>query len=348
MENTPLPDTLTVRRLLPGGGEVSITPLHGDGSSRSYYRVASEGSVFILQKGTNPKEDAAWLRINRHLRERGIRVPEVVGSDPENGLILMEDLGQESLFCLAKAAKSEEELETLYLPVLSLLVRMQTEGAMGFSAEVGFSEPYGFDLMVNMEGGYFCREFVSNLLGLEADEKVCGDIERLAREALKAPGGYFLHRDFQSRNIHFINDEWAVIDFQGARPGPPGYDVSALLLDPYANLPKRVREKLFSRYLGLLGEVENVDVEAVRESLFPLGVFRLMQALGAFGKLGGREGKRGFLEYASPALGILTGEFDERGGREFPALAGFVAEAKRRWEARSAKAVDKVIDYATE
>jgi aminoglycoside/choline kinase family phosphotransferase len=335
MENPSLPDSLTVGRLLPGGGEVSIAPLHGDGSSRCYFRVTSGGRAFILQKGTNPKEDAAWLRINRHLRERGVRVPEVFGSDPGNGLILMEDLGQANLFRLAKAAKSEAELETLYLPVLSLLVRMQTKGADGFSARVGFNEPYGFDLMVNMEGGYFRREFAGNMLGLDAGEEVSGDIERLAREALKASGGYFLHRDFQSRNLHFVNGEWAVIDFQGARPGPLGYDVCALLLDPYVGLPKRVRENLFARYLYLLGEVEGVDVEAVRASLFPLGAFRLMQALGAFGKLGGREGKRGFLEYASPALRILDEELAGR-ALEFPALAAFVSEAERRWDARSA------------
>ena len=35
-----------------------------------------------------------------------------------------------------------------------------------------------------------------------------------------------------------------LIDFQGARLGPPQYDLASLLLDPYVNLPLTIQEGL--------------------------------------------------------------------------------------------------------
>jgi len=44
-----------------------------------------------------------------------------------------------------------------------------------------------------------------------------------------------MHRDFQSKNLMIKNEQIFVIDFQGARLGPPSYDLASLLFDPYVN-----------------------------------------------------------------------------------------------------------------
>ena len=46
---------------------------------------------------------------------------------------------------------------------------MQTAGAEGFDLAIGFADaPYGRALMLEMEGGYFLREFALPMTGIEA------------------------------------------------------------------------------------------------------------------------------------------------------------------------------------
>ncbi len=335
MEAAAQPEKHIVEALLPFGGQARIEPLGGDGSARRYFRVFSGSESFILLFGTDREEDAAWLRINAHLSRKGVRVPQVYGSDLGRGLVLMEDLGDENLLGELRRA-GNENAEALYLPVIDLLLKAQIEGAEDFTLSTGFSEsPYDKAVMVQTEGKYFVESFAGFMTGMKAGDGVFRDIEKMADEGAKAKGGYFLHRDFQSRNIHLKNGQWVIIDFQGARPGPLAYDAAALILDPYAGLPLKTRKRLFALYLekaSLMG----ADGKNLAASWRPIGSMRLMQALGAFGKLGGKLGKKGFLEYAGTALGHLSELLGEEGAHDYPDLFAFVEETKFRWLSRPA------------
>ena len=329
-----IPEAGEVAPLVPGGRVDEIAPLHGDGSARRFFRVRAGEERHILLVGPDPAENAAYVRVARHLAARGVRVPAIYGVNETRGWILMEDVGDASLFHALSDARGPDEMEVLYAPVFDLLCKMQVEGARGFSLAVGFADaPYGRRLMIVCEGGYFLREFALGMTGIESTPEAVRDIERLAGEAGRAPGGYFLHRDFQSRNLHRAADGWAILDFQGARPGPLGYDAAALILDPYAAHPAAVRGRLFDAYLDRLRERPGVDAAAVRESFFALGAMRLMQALGAYGKLGGRLGKPGFLEHASAALAALEETLSARRA-DYPALADIVARVREAWTQR--------------
>lgn len=327
---TPLPEH--VSPLVPGKIAVlGIAPLAGDGSARTFFRVRTEEGTFVLCVGPNAAENAAYVRLATHLTERGVRVPAVHGFDPERGFILLEDLGDRNLFRAVAETSSGDELLSLYAPVLDLLVRMQVEGSRGFHLSLGFAAaPYGPELMVEQEGLYFAEEFAAGLLGLAVPGGFRSDLERLAAAAGKAPAHHFLHRDFQSRNIHLTPEGPCVIDFQGARPGPLAYDAAALLLDPYVAHAPELRSDLLSGYLrrlrehGLSGEVQG--------AWMAVGAFRLLQALGAFAKLGGRLRKTGFLEHAGSALATLLAHLGEEGRRSYPVLYGVVREAGEAWE----------------
>jgi aminoglycoside/choline kinase family phosphotransferase len=317
-----------IERLLPEGASLlDIAPLHGDGSTRRFYRVTTDRGSFVLLEGPDPEENAAYVRIARHLEERGVPVPRVCGANAARGLILLEDLGDRSLF--AAICEGGVPPEELYLPVLDLLTRMQVKGAEGFEG-VGLAAPYGPELMVEGEALYFAREFAAGLFGLEVPPGFRADAELLARLACRLPGRFFLHRDFQSRNIHLTPRGPVVIDFQGARFGPLAYDAAALILDPYAGLSGETRSRLLSAYRERLSR-SGVDPRAFDEGWYPLGAFRLLQALGAFGKLGGRLKRPGFLEHAGKALKLLHEHMGEEGRREFPSLWELTERARSEW-----------------
>lgn len=327
-----IPPHDAVLHLLPGGDRPRcVLPLHGDGSARRYFRVQGAHRTYVLLVGPDPAENAAYVRIARHLGARGIRVPRVYGVDESRGWILLEDLGDRSLFSALREPGADPI--ALYEPVLALLARMQVLGAEGFGLETGFAPaPYGPDLMVE-EGLYFAREFAQGLLGLEVPSGFREDLERLAALGAAAPGGFFLHRDFQSRNIQLTagGEDPALLDFQGARPGPLAYDAAALILDPYAAHPPALRARLLERYREHLAHL-GAAAAWTEDAWFALGAFRLLQALGAFGKLGGRLGKPGFLEHAGAALALLEEHLGEAGGPERASLSALVRRARERWK----------------
>ena len=314
----------------------AVEPLAGDGSARRFFRVWARPGPVVLLEGPDPGENAAYVRLARHLEARGVRVPRVLGVHEPGGWVLLEDLGDQSLWGAARQAPPGG-LVPLYGPVLRLLARLQVLGARGYDPALGLvREPYGPRVMVEEEGLYFVRELLRGVLGLEAPAGLRADLERLAGLGAAAPAGYLLHRDFQSRNILLTPGGPAVIDFQSARPGPLAYDAAALILDPYVGLPAWVRGELLARYLGELSALGE-EPGGFDDAWFALGAFRLLQALGAFGKLGGRMGKPGFLEHAGTALDQLAHHLGERGRRELPALWEAVARARGAWRALGAR-----------
>jgi len=344
-----LGEPIVTGSVLPGGLVVEkVEKLHGDGSARTFYRVFAGGAIYIASQGVNPDEDAAFVRIARHLEARGVRVPHVYGHDVSRGVVVMEDVGDVNLHSLLQGADEAERLD-LYRPVLELLARMQVVGGEGFKLETGFADaPYGPKLMVEAEGRYFLREFAAGYLGLahevgRRESTLDDELGRLAAEAARYGARRFLHRDFQSRNLHLYGGEWVVIDFQGARPGPPAYDAAALIHDPYAANGEELKGKLTAHYLQAYGELDGVGEEeltALERSMPVLGAFRMMQALGAYAKLGHRLGKPGFIEHAPVALEnlsrfLLQLEGDDSGVR--PDALGRVTElCRERLEGRRA------------
>ena len=100
-----------------------------------------------------------------------------------------------------------------------------------------------------MKQYYFFRvAFLCRYLGLK---RKWPELERpfnhLAEMASSAEGNFFIHRDFQSRNILVSQGRIGVIDWQGGRLGPLEYDLASLLIDPYVSIPHPVRDKIFQR-----------------------------------------------------------------------------------------------------
>jgi aminoglycoside/choline kinase family phosphotransferase len=109
------------------------------------------------------------------------------------------------------------------------------------------------------------------------------------------------------------------------------YDAAALILDPYVGHSPEVRDELWRGYLDRLDRCGTVDTSAVAESWYSLGAFRLLQALGAFGKLSGRFGKRGFLEHAAKALAVLSAHLSSRATGDYSRLRSFVDRCAEAW-----------------
>lgn len=326
-----IPTSYEIEKAFPLAAPIDeVIKLHGDGSPREFFRLRrSKDRGFILLQNSDAGENATYAGLAKHLSQKGVRVPKALGIDPKNGWLLFEDLGDKSLFSAAgKAMEKNQGIQRLYFPAIKLLAQMQVNGTKGFDG--GAWPPYDKDIMIEREGMYFAAEFAKGLLGLDWSTEYEQEIEKMADAAANANTDFFMHRDFQSRNILFTPDGPAIIDFQDARRGPLAYDAASLILDPYVDLTHECRSKLKTQYEWELKSLNTVS-ENFDEEWRLLGAFRLLQALGAFAKLGGRMGKPGFLEHAEKGLEILLNHLGDRGKKEFPATYDLVKRSREAW-----------------
>jgi len=258
-------------------------------------------------------ENDSFLYISRHLRAKGVPMPEIYQYDRERGWFIMEDLGDCHLQTEVMRIKGDrKQLVETYQGVIDMLVVIQAEGRKEFDPALTHNPPYDARFMLAWESGYFLRAFLKGFLGLDIpEEELRDELEDLARQAAEAPAGYFLYRDFQSRNIMVREKGWGFLDFQGGRLGPLQYDLASLLLDPYVELEHEVQEELLAYYLGRIRERAALD-RGFQEQYPFIALHRAMQILGAFGFLTTAKGLKFFHQYIPPALRGLRALLKER------------------------------------
>jgi len=303
--------------------ELTCQKLLADGSTRRFWRLRNNDKslgLVVAPAGTSDKElaesQSAW-EIGNHLHQKGVPVPETYGWDPETGLLLCEDLGDVRLHDCFKAPATNSvkygELENQYYrDTLKHLAHMQIAGADGFDGKWCWDSPrYDVEVMLERESGYFLRAFWQGIMEREVDEGVLEEFKDLADRAAEAPATFFLHRDFQSRNIMIKQGNVRFIDFQAGRFGPLGYDVASLLIDPYVALSRKTQEELLEYYIGCIKKIFPLDTEQFSKHFSLLALHRNIQIVGAFSYLSQVKGKQFFAGFIKPALASLNHRLEE-------------------------------------
>lgn len=315
---------------------LDFQPLFGDGSSRRFIRVFNNDKPCCLAvvPGSLNQKDMAEFRssvtIAKHLYNHGVPVPEVLGANSQLGLILFEDLGDTRLHSRLLAQK--DDFEQTYRKVIDTLVHMQLKGVENFDQGWCYdTEVYDVGVMIDRESGYFYNAFWKDTLYGEDMFGLDEEFDRLARLAEEQFELFFMHRDFQSRNIMLKENQIRIIDFQAGRLGPPGYDIASLLIDPYAALSSRQQEKLFDYYVDKIAETERVDIGKLKASYSYLAVQRNLQIIGAFSFLSGKKRKVFFKQFIYPSLIMLDNRLTDPHFEDFPVLRRTVAEAIQKY-----------------
>jgi aminoglycoside/choline kinase family phosphotransferase len=282
-----------------GAEQVKITPIEKGGSDRKFYRLkcSPDHSLILVKYNLEREENRHYVRIAEFLSAHDIRAPKIYYHDAAEGLIWIEDLGEEDLFShrhdswLVRRAYYEDALDEvgkLHRLPEAACVQLKNSLPAEFNAALYRWEQGYF--LENCLGRYYQVDpgKIAMLAKLDALGAIAESLDHLPRT--------LVHRDFQSQNIIVRNGRACLIDFQGMRPGLPQYDIASLLWDPYVDLNDGEREQLFGYYCG--GSVS----DNFRRTLRLCAMQRLMQALGAYGFLGLVKGHRHFLSHIPAAI----------------------------------------------
>jgi aminoglycoside/choline kinase family phosphotransferase len=270
------------------------------GSSRTFVRIGEKietGRSCILVIWDSSDEDwPRFLSIPDELSLHLSLLPKIYHADARHGLILEEDLGNETLKRFCEQNPGPEEIEAAFRKTIDALAAWHRLDVR-LSATIS-SRALDFETFM-WETDYFARRCVIDFCGAERLLTKEWEKERktLAAQAAALPQ-CFVHRDFQSENIMFVNGTIKFVDFQGARLGPPAYDLASLLYDPYLNVLNEIQiGRLFAWY----GTHRNsVDID--RHAFDLCAAQRLMQALGAYGNLSIHHGKTRYRAFVPVAL----------------------------------------------
>ncbi len=321
-----------------GNSPSSIHKLPESGSDRFYFRVkGNPGCIATINENT--RENETFVYFTRVFREAGIPVPEVYAVSNGKKLYLQEDLGNESLLTVLDREGHTGHVKELYMKSLASLARMQVAGAgkIDFTKCIT-SQEFGKQAILN-DLLYFKYYFLDTLKHPYDKEQLLRDFESLSENLAAGNSGYFLFRDFQSRNIMVKNDEVFFIDYQGGMKGALQYDVASLLWQARATLPTQWKRDLLQFYYEEVNKlIPGIPAFGTfKEQYEGYVLIRLLQVLGAYGFRGLFERKAHFLASLPLALANLTeflGNYSPMDTPEFNRILEFVSgdEVKKRFE----------------
>jgi N-acetylmuramate 1-kinase len=281
-----------------------IRPLEKGGSDRKYYRIrfSAESSLILVKYQKEKLENIRFVAVANFLDGIGVNAPLIYFHDDEEGLIWMQDLGEEDLW--HHRTESWPVRKALYERTLEQVVTLhQTDPSLARLSD----GPPDFDAaLYRWEQDYGLQNCFYRCFRVSEDR--IQDLRRrpemiqLSVELASYPR-VLMHRDLQSQNIIISDDEAFLIDFQGMRPGLAEYDLASLLYDPYVQLAETEREELLAYYLERAGH--SLDRARFQNTFLRCAIQRLLQALGAYGVIGLMRGKPEFLRHISPAIKSL-------------------------------------------
>jgi len=289
--------------------EEKIAPIEKGGSDRKFYRVrcSPEQTLILVKYNLEREENRHYVQIAKFLTAHSIRAPKIYYHDPGEGLIWIEDLGEEDLFSYRR--ESWLVRRVFYESALDEIARLHRLPD-ATSRAIRRDLPAEFNAALYLwEQNYFLENCLGRYFGMdEAQSRELASLPALHEiaERLTRLPRVLVHRDFQSQNILMRNGQAYLIDFQGMRPGLPEYDLASLLFDPYVDLSNAERTELIAYYHGRQTENGLTIDGDFDDTLRFCAMQRLMQALGAYGFLGLVKRHKDFLQYISPAMKSLS------------------------------------------
>ena len=214
---------------------VEVQPLAGDVSPRRYSRAVLAGGGSAILATYPPEIRATCLRFHRTteiLAGAGVRVPRILASDCEEGWMLIEDAGLQTLGEWGRD-RPWCELVPWFVTALEIAERIAhlPVAPLGDLNPVLDAELLRRELAQTWDLFLEPRGLVTGGIGREGGEELRAALDALC-DALGAETPVPCHRDFMVRNLMPLpGGELAVLDHQDLRLGPPLYDAASLLND---------------------------------------------------------------------------------------------------------------------
>ena len=353
--------TLAIRAFLAGAGlgERPRRRFTGDASARRYETVAGpSGETLVLmdaprQPDGPPVRDGLpysriahlaedvvpFVALATALRDAGFSAPAIHRTDLDQGLVLLEHLGDETLLDAA-GRPIPERYEAAVLCLADLhetpwTFRLDAGG--GHVHELPDYDRRAMRMEVDLVLDWYLPRQKRRLATAEERAlfgETWGELLDLLREAETS----LTLRDFHSPNVIWRPGESGrrrigIIDFQDAVVGPAAYDVASLAQDARVDVPQELEARLVAAYVARRRASGPFDAFGFEQAYAIMAAQRASKVLGIFVRLMERDGKPQYLRHiprikaylartlGHPALAALRSLYEDWGVLEEDAPA---------------------------
>jgi tRNA threonylcarbamoyl adenosine modification protein YjeE len=297
--------------------------MQGDASTRVFERlVTGDRTVVLMNAPRRPdgppvrdgkpysaiahlaEDIVPYVALAAGLRNVGLSAPEILHADLDQGLIVMEDFGDQRVVAGDPAAP----IEACYATAVDLLASLhgrELPPTLPVLTEFDYRLP-PYDQEAFLIEAELLLDWYLLSAGAPASAAARSAFLRLWQTALvpviAAPATWVL-RDYHSPNLIWLpqRDDIArigVLDFQDALVGPAAYDVASLLQDARVDVPEPMEVALLSRYVRARFSADrSFDAAGFTLLYATLAAQRATKILGIFARLDRRDGKSQYLRH---------------------------------------------------
>jgi tRNA threonylcarbamoyl adenosine modification protein YjeE len=319
-----------------GWGEAAtrLTYLQGDASPRRYARLSRpDGTRAILMDSparpdgppveggksysavAHLAEDVhAFVAVAGALSKAGVSAPLIFAEDLKQGLLLIEDLGDQVLGAEVARGRDQAALWRRAVDALIALQRHVPPSRFDLSDGSSFHLPEADAVVLEIETRLLIDWYWPALHGAPPPQTARDSFKATWRpifeRVLKQPKTWLL-RDYHSPNLIALDArtpprDIGIIDFQDAMLGPATYDLVSLLQDARIDVAEALEKGMLDHYIGRVAERERAfDADEFRIAYAALGAQRNTKILGIFARLAMRDGKRRYLAHLPRIWGYL-------------------------------------------
>jgi tRNA threonylcarbamoyl adenosine modification protein YjeE len=306
--------------------------LTGDASTRAYESVTiANGETLILMDWPRPaqgppvldgkpypkvahlaEDPYPFVAIDEYLRELGLAAPEVLHVDYDQGILLIENLGEEGAVDENGNPIAERYRESIVCLAFlhSHEMRQDLPVGDGHIHHIPDFDPTA----MKMEARLLIDWHLPWKRGTPATDEERQEYleiwDNLVRE-LDGVEKNLLLRDFHSPNIIWRPHESGVrrvglIDFQDSMIGPTAYDLASIVQDARVDIPKALADQLMLDYVTLRRALGAFDEPTFLKAWAIMAAQRNCKLAGLWVRLLQRDGKPGYLKHMPRTLRYLA------------------------------------------
>ncbi len=264
-----------------------------------------------MEKVHLARDCRAVVAVGSELRRHGFLAPEILAADLDQGFVLSQDLGRETI---VRDGRPVPERYHAAVEVLAAMHAQTWPDTIELADGSVYAVPaYSQDALI-AEAALFLQWYVPERSPLKADARAVTEFEALWRKVLNrlpdAQTGWVL-RDFHSPNLLWQDGRKGIgriglIDFQDTVRGPVAYDVASLLLDARTDIGAALETELFDAYVTAREAVSpDFDRNGFSDAYAVMAAQRISKILGIFVRLAERDGKPAYLNHLPRMLAYL-------------------------------------------
>ena len=278
-----------------------LNAMPGDASFRRYYRVLGFERPLILMEDPPDRPPMPpyvmvepFQKIAQHLRRLGLNAPRIHLSNLDQGLLLLDDFGENTYTRLLNAG---EGAKALYELAVDVLIHLHNHPDRCDIDLPDYSEKYIDETLL------FVDWYLPIVTGRTPTNEAREEWKQVWQEILtQLPDDQntLVLRDYHVDNLMLVDGETGLnkcglLDFQDALIGPYAYDLMSLLEDARRTMDENLYDYLlYDRYLPA---IKGLDKQSFLKSFYILAAQRHAKVLGIFVRLFKRDEKERYLSF---------------------------------------------------